>query len=233
MHVAFPARTVVALLLAGLLAGCPAKTPPSTRAPKTESGDPEVARSSGERALAILDDLERAVDEDRATREDRKRAYAEVTALPDDGSAAYAFARAALAGRLAEARGAKAGRLVGEAEAWARRALERDPEFRDGAATKLLGSLYALAPPRLLAHGDSEKGLEMLEERVRARPDDLEAHLRLAEAYVALGDPEAAMPSLCLLWSRRGEVRGDEARLLARLLDDVGGPEVLACEGGG
>ena len=217
------------LLSAAWLVAAACAPKAASRPPAPDVAAPDTP-DTGARALAALDGLEADIAAGRADRADRKRAYETAAALPDDGSAAYALARAALAGRLAEARGANAGRLVGEAEAWALRSIERDPGFRDGAATRLLGSLYVLAPPRLLAHGDSEKGLAMLEGLVREHPDDPRAHLRLAEAYVALGDPEAALPALCVARAGAKTLPGDERHLLDRLVEDVGGPEMLDCQ---
>ena len=47
---------------------------------------------------------------------------------------------------------------VRDVERSARRSRELDPGFRDSAATRLLGTLYVIAPASLLKHGDSEAG---------------------------------------------------------------------------
>ncbi len=199
----------------------PSNTEPETTAPKT---------SGGEQAMAVYRALEAKIDAGEDTKDDRKQAYGEVVEL-DDGSNDYAFARAALAGRLAQARGLKAGKLVTEAETYARRVLEADPDYGEGAVVRMLGSLYVNAPARLVKHGDSETGLEMLEKEVSDHPDRVESRLRLAEAYVALGDPEPSFPHLCACIQNRASFGGDNQRLLGRLVDEVGGEEALGCGG--
>ena len=77
------------------------------------------------------------------------------------------FARADVTGRLVQQRGFLAANLVPDIERAARRSRELDPNFRDGAATRLLGTLYVIAPAAVLEHGDSEQGLELLEGLVR------------------------------------------------------------------
>ena len=52
-------------------------------------------------------------------------------------------------------------------------------------------------PPCCSSHGDSEGGIELLEDLVQTRPDVLENQLWLAEAYFALHDPAPAGPHLC------------------------------------
>lgn len=181
-------------------------------------------------AIGTLHALEDDIEAGRATEDDRKRAYETVKAAPDDGTADYAFARAALAGRLAELRGVKAGKLVTEAETYARLALERDPEYDQGAATRMLGTLYVMAPGRLVEHGDAEEGLGMLEDLVEARPDDPRNHLRVAEAYIALDDPDPAVPFLCFAHAHRDALRKDDQALLDSLSESFGGKAGLACE---
>lgn len=221
-------RWASALFLLTSAPGCPASDPaPSVTPSEADPSSPASEPTSD--PLSVLDDLERKIGERSDTAADRKAAHALVASLPDDGSAGYALARAALAGRLAENRGAKAGKLVTEAETFARKALERDPEFRDFAATRLLGTLYVLAPPRLVEHGDSEVGLEMLEELVDRLPDDPRARLRLAEAYIALGDPEPAGEHLCRARAAREQLPRDEQRLLGKLVADFGGEAALTC----
>lgn len=190
---------------------------------------PELKSAADSRdALALSDALERLIDRQQATEDDREAAY-EAVKRWQERTAAYAFARAALAGRLAQVRGLSAIGLVAEAERYARLSRELDPEFRDRAATRMLGTLYVLAPASLVEHGDSETGLEMLEQLVQKQPDNLENHLRVAEAYVALDDYEPAFEHLCRCVKQRASLRPDEQRLLASLVDEVGGLEELGC----
>jgi hypothetical protein len=200
--------------------------------PSLANVDPtlETAVKKGD-ALAVYDCLEELIEHGKDSPEDREYAYKSVLGR-DDGSAGYAFARAALAGRLAEQRGMSAGHLVKEAEDYARRSREIDGRFRDAAAARMLGTLYVLAPPRFLEHGDSEDGLSILEDLVERSPDQPQNRLRLAEAYIALGDPEPAVVHLCEAVMRRGDLREDERDLLSRLMVDVGGEGEVDCSPG-
>jgi hypothetical protein len=174
--------------------------------------------------LTVYERLEALVDAGKDTRKDREDAYRHVQTL-DDGSAGYYFSRAAIAGRLAEKRGAEAGLLVTEAEDYARRARAIDPDFLEGSATRLLGSLYVLAPGRLLRHGDSETGLELLETEAKAHPDRLVSRLRLAEAYIALNDPDPATEHLCFVQAGEARLSASDKKLLAKLMADAGSPQ--------
>ncbi|MBK8264154.1 MAG: hypothetical protein IPK80_22800 [Nannocystis sp.] len=182
--------------------------------------------------IAVYEALERLIGEQRDSRDDRQFAYDSIQSWSDDGSPAYAFARAAVAGRLVEKRGLQAGELVAEVESYIRRCRESEPDFREGAATRMLGTLYVLAPARLLKHGDSEAGLELLEAEVMAHPERLEGHLRLAEAYVAFGESDPAMPHLCAALAGEARLGADDRRLLARLIADAGGAAALGCSSG-
>lgn len=215
-------RTRLVLLL--VLAGC--------RPPTDAEVTPTVAQAAEQKdALAISDELEALIAQGRDTEDDRVYALDRVRSIPDDGSAGYAFARAAVAGRVAELRGVKAGKLVGEAEGNAQRSIERDPEFRERAASRLLASLWVMAPPRLLEHGDSEEGLSLLEELTEEQPEILLNHLRLAEAYIFLGDPEPAVPHLCTVKAGRDSLRRDDDALLTRLLDEAADEGPIECDG--
>lgn len=190
---------------------------------------PELQSAANARdAVALSDALEQLIDEQKATEADREAAYEAVKRF-ENASAEYAFARAALAGRLAQVRGLSAISLVGEAERYARLSRERAPNFRDGAATRLLGTLYVLAPASLVEHGDSETGLLLLEELLDKQPELLENRLRVAEAYVALDDPDPAFEHLCLCLKRRSELRPDAQRLLMQIVEDAGGRQELGC----
>lgn len=179
----------------------------------------EAAQSND--ALAIADALETLIATGKDTLADREFAYERIRLVESD-TAAYAFARAAVAGRVVQNKGLLAAPLLAEAEAFARRSRELDPNFRDGAATRMLGTLYVMAPAHLLKHGDSELGLELLEQLTEQHPDVVENHLRLAEAYVVLHDPEPARPHLCEASAARARLRSDDLHLLDRLLIEVG-----------
>jgi tetratricopeptide (TPR) repeat protein len=172
-------------------------------------------------ALEIHERLEALIDQQKDSKQDREDAYALVKqrtgTTPED-----LFARAAIAGRLAENRGLQAMGLVTEAEDYARRCRAIEPDFREGAATRLLGTLYVLAPATLVKHGDSETGLELLEQEVQAHPDRLVSRLRLAEAYIALNDSDPSREHLCVAKQGQDRLAAADKRLLARLLQDVG-----------
>jgi hypothetical protein len=178
--------------------------------------------------IAVYEALEAQIDAQTDKPSDREDAYALITSWEED-TAAYAFARAAIAGRLAENRGLQAGGLVTEAEAYARKAREKEPDFREGAATHLLGSLYVAAPSRLLKHGDSETGIELLEKEVEAHPERPIGQLRLASGYITLGDPDSAKEPLCAAKGMEDRLGAGDRRLLAKLIEEAGGGAALAC----
>jgi hypothetical protein len=204
--------SLIALALAGL-AACSVLRPPGY-------SDFKGAVSSGD-ALKIYDTLEALIAEDDDTRNDRKMAFSAVRNRNDD-TAAFQFAWAAIAGRLVQQRGLLAANLVKDIEKHARRSVELDPEFRGGAATRLLGTMYVVAPSSFLEHGNSELGLEMLEGLVEKYPNDPENHLRTAEAYIALNDPLPAAPHICACLPVKETMRKDYQKLLENLIADAG-----------
>lgn len=190
---------------------------PELRAPATQHD-----------AVGLADALERMVDEGRATPDDREAAYEAICSWTDT-SVEYAFARASLAGRLAQVRGVTAVGLVREMEHWGREALRLDPRWRDGAPKRLLGTMYVLVPGKLVRHGTSEEGLELLEAQTRDFPGDPVNHLRLAEAYVTLDDVEPATEHLCFALARSKSLKASDASLLASLVEQAGGRTSLDC----
>ena len=66
---------------------------------------------------------------------------------------------------------------------------------------------------------------------MQTHPDVLENHLRLAEAYIALGDPAPAGPHLCRCLANKAALRPDDQRLLQQLIDDAGLATVRADNG--
>ncbi|HLT35886.1 MAG TPA: hypothetical protein VK034_06365 [Enhygromyxa sp.] len=223
-------QVLVLVGLAGCLSGVACK-------PKG-TVDPSIADiatdGSGERAgaWAVHEALEQRIGQGVDSEADRQAALDKVRAAPDDQTAAYAYARASVAGRVAEGRGLKALKILEEMRTWARRSIERDPQFQEMAATRMLGTLLVLAGQHLDG-GDSEEGLELLESVVEAHPDNPVNHLRVAEAYVALGDPEPGFEHLCVALAGRAQLGGEEQRLLEGLVAEVGGAEALACEAAG
>jgi hypothetical protein len=184
---------------------------------------PELAAAAGTGdALATADALEALIARGADTPADREFAYYAVRES-EENTAAYAFARAAVAGRLVQQRGLRGASNVGEVERWALKSRELDPAFRQGAATRLLGTLYVIAPAAFLENGDSEQGIDLLEKLVREYPDTVENHLRLAEAFIALGDPDPSVPHLCFCLAHREALRPDDSRLLDQLVTEAGG----------
>jgi hypothetical protein len=178
-------------------------------------------------ALVLSDALESLIADGRDTPADREYAFQTIQRHEED-TAAYGFARALITGRLVQQRGLLGAALVPDIERFARRSRELDPSLRNGAATRLLGTLYVIAPAALLTHGDSEQGLDLLEGLTQAQPDVLENHLRLAEAYLALGDPTPAGAHLCRCLDGKAKLRRDDQLLLARL---VASARALRCSG--
>ncbi|MEO7332029.1 MAG: hypothetical protein ABI193_25865 [Minicystis sp.] len=171
-------------------------------------------------ALTISDALEDLIAEGKDSAADRQFAYDQIRAHEED-TAAYAFARAAITGRYVQGKGLTSAPLVRDVERFARRSRELDPGFRSGAATRMLGTLYVLAPATLLAHGDSEQGLTMLQHLLEAHPEIPENHLRVAEALIALGDPAPAAAHLCYCVAKKAALRHDEQLLLEHLIKDA------------
>jgi len=183
-----------------------------------------VAANDKRDALAVADALEDLIAAGNDRAEDRQYAYNIVKEKPVD-TAEYTYARAVVTGRLVQQRGLLGADLVGEVEHYARRSRELNPNFRTGAATRMLGTLYVIAPPALLRHGDSETGLELLEKLVQEHPEVIENHLRVGEAYIALGDPEPAKEHLCRCQAEQAKMRRDDRLLLAQLMKDAGNPK--------
>ena len=180
--------------------------------------------------LVVSDQLETLIEEGKDTPEAREKAYEQVRRNPGD-TAGAAFGRAAVTGRLVQQKGLLAANLVRDVEFYARRSRELDPAFRDYASTRMLGTLYVMAPASLLKHGDSESGLEMLEVLGREHPNVPENHLRLAEAYVSLGDSERARPQVCQCLAVRNRLRRDDQALLNQLFTQLtAGGKSLGCE---
>jgi hypothetical protein len=180
--------------------------------------------TKGADALAVSDALEELIAAGKDSPADREFALDYIRKHPQEG-AAYAFARAAVTGRVVQTRGLGGAMLVSEVEHWAEKSRKLDPEFRKGAAARMLGTLYVMAPSGWLEHGNSEAGIELLEELVKNHPEVLENHLRLAEAYISLGDPGSATTYLCRCLARKNELRRDEQGLLDHLFADANNPK--------
>lgn len=208
---------LAAAIVIAALPGCPAP-PPAAPTPT-----PLQQALERDDALAIADALEALIDEGKATERDRQLAYDQVKRR-EEPTAAYAYARAIVTGRLVQTKGLLAAFLVGEMEEWAQKSRALDPAFRDAAATRMLGTLYVLAPSSLLKGGDSEKGLEMLEKLAAEHPEIVENHLRHAEALVALGDMEPAAAPLCRCRAQKERLRREDQQLLTKLFQDAGSP---------
>jgi tetratricopeptide (TPR) repeat protein len=191
--------------------------------------DPSIAAAAEQGAWAIHETLEARIAAGKASEADRAAALDRVREAADDGTAAHAYARASVAGRVAEGRGLQALDLLEEIREWAEASIQRDPDFEGMAAKRMLGTLYVLAG-RHLKKGDSEEGLELLEEVAEAHPDVARNQLRLGEGYVALGDPESAFEALCRAQAGRASLTAEEQKLLDQLIEDAGGAAALGCE---
>ncbi len=191
-----------------------------TSAPAEDTVNPQLVALGAAESVKLADGLEALIAVGEDTTEDREYAYWMI-AQREAVSAADAFARASTAGRVAELKGLNAGSLVSEAERFAALSRDRDPEFREGAAQTMLGTLYVHAPAAMLENGDSEEGLSLLREVVERWPNNTRNKLRLAEAFVALGDEEPAYPLLCWCLVRQHQYSPDERALLVRMVEDV------------
>jgi hypothetical protein len=200
--------------LAALLLACS-----PSNAPVREPVDATL-RGAALPILGVADALEALVARAADSHADRQYAYQRVRAAAVV-TAEDALGRAIIAGRLAQISGLAAPGLVAEVERYARRSAELDPAFRAGAAQRLLGTLYVNAPAALLQHGDSEAGLELLQGVVQRFPEHVPNRLRLAEGYLALGDPGPARPQLCYCVAHRSALRPDEQKLLQELSEQA------------
>ncbi len=206
-------RNVLVLAVLAALPACAVLRPPGYDlfAKAVKNGD----------AIRIYDTLEALIAENDDTRNDRKAAYRALRDRNED-TAEFQFAWAAVAGRFVQYKGLLAASLLKDMERHALHSRELDPHFRNGAATRLLGTLYVSAPSAFVEHGDSEVGLEMLEGLVEEYPGDPENHLFLADAYITLNDPEPAVPHLCACLAVKEHMRKDEQKLLVNLFADAG-----------
>ncbi|HEY6078533.1 MAG TPA: hypothetical protein VIW29_07010 [Polyangiaceae bacterium] len=208
-----PAPGCKAALLLALSFGCATSPAPARDVDVTLTRSPL-------RSIEIADALEALIAAGKASKADRKYAYERLRTLRSV-TAEDALAHAIVAGRLAQVSGLGAPSLVAEVERCARSSAQLDPSLRSGAARRLLGTLYVMAPAALLEHGDSEVGLELLQDVVRRFPQHAPNHLRLAEGYVTLGDPGPARPHLCYCVAQRSALRVDENALLDELLEQA------------
>lgn len=215
-------------LLVQLLVGASACRSDSAPPATVPTDAPAATAETGDYG-SVYEELEAKIAGGSDTEDDRQQAMDRVREIPDDGSAAYAFARAAILGRVAELRGVKAGKLVTEAETWAKTSIDRDPEYRQQAARRMIGSLWVMAPPRLVEHGDSEDGIDLLESLATEHPEVPENGLRAAEAYLFLGDPDPAVPHLCRIRSARDALRPDDRALYDKLVEEVTSGQELSC----
>jgi len=180
--------------------------------------------------LKVSDDLETLIEAGTDTPAAREVAYEKVRQSPCEG-VGQSFGRAAVTGRIVQQKGLLAANLVRDVEFYARRSRDLDAGFRDFASTRMLGTLYVLAPAAFLKHGDSETGLEMLETLAREHPDVAENQLRLAEAYVSLGDVDSARPRVCRCLGMRTRLRRDDQNLLNQLFAQLtAGGKSLGCD---
>lgn len=207
-----PLHSLAGVLLL-LCTGCV----PSILGPHKEMKEVAKARD----AVALCEALEVLIDQERDRRADREFAYDQVREYSEE-TAAYYYARASITGRLVQERGLLGAPQIREMEAAAEKSRALDPKYQNGAAARLLGTLYVFAPATLLEHGDSETGLEILEELTEEMPDIPQNHLRLAEAYIALSDPQPAQPHLCRAIAEKAKLRPDEQRLVDQLVRTIG-----------
>jgi len=212
------ARRCWALLFTGLLLGCAAKAPSAAPA-----ASPTLVSAAERGVLALSDALEAEYDAGPPSEQDVGWAYDQVQDV-DVTTAADAYGKARITARWVQLRGALAAGQLREVERLLLLSQRLDPGFRGGVARRALGILYVNAPARLLEHGDSETGLALLEQLASEHPEDVETQLRLAEAYVALNDPDPAHPLLCDCQRRRASLRAADQRRLDELMREADAP---------
>ena len=182
--------------------------------------------------LVFADDVERIIDENpkRASRRWRQSQAARLSDCPDDQTVEYAHARTLVEARSAEGRGLEGLAALRRAAKYAEIAFTRDPEFREGATRRTLGSILALASEHL-AHGDSERGIELLSEQLEKYPEDPRNYLRAIEGYVALDDLKSAIDIYCSYSNREfvDVILRKEDKALRSELSKIMQSEGVAC----
>ncbi len=206
------------LLLTGALLGCATTTPAAA-----PGASPALVAAAESGVLALSDALEAEYDAGPPSDQDVGWAYDRVKDR-SVSTAADAYGKAKITARWVQVRGALAAGQLREVERLLLLSQRLDPGFRGGVAKRALGILYVNAPARLLEHGDSETGLALLEELASEHPEDIETQLRLAEAYVALNDPDPAHPLLCACQRRRASLRAADQRRLDELMSEADAP---------
>ncbi len=103
---------------------------------------------------------------------------------PKEQVAALEYTAAEALGLRARQRGSGAVLLLKTIYAHAQAAAAADPNFRDGAARRLMGLLMVKAPGWPAGPGDPDSGVKMLEEVTHQFPRVAEGYLLLAEAYL-------------------------------------------------
>jgi hypothetical protein len=199
-----------------LWAGCPSIVAP----PNTTGVNSALLERVDGPAIELSDALEALIATDKATVEDRAFTYS-VLSQDAPATAADALARAMAAARMAQLQGIDVADHIAEVEVYARQSAKMNPNFRDGAALRTLGTLYVLAPGGMTRRGDAEKGLEILQTTASKWPNDLQNRLRLAEAFVTLDEVEAARKHLCWCLGHIDAFRPDEQAFLRLLVEDA------------
>jgi hypothetical protein len=99
----------------------------------------------------------------------------------------YAFLAGASLGNYIRFSSVQAIAQIRQVNDYFRRAVDLDPSYDDGAPLRALGTLLVQAPPWPAGVGDSEEGLELLEEAAQLFPGHPANHLYLADALVGEG----------------------------------------------
>ncbi|MBN2197054.1 MAG: hypothetical protein JW751_29890 [Polyangiaceae bacterium] len=212
------------LFLVGTAVSCtattsePAAIPPAKAEPEAS---PELVAAARDSVLSLSDTLETYYATGEPSPRDLSWAYHRVKDVPVT-TAGETYGKAKITARWVQSRGMLAASQLREVEALLLQSQELDANFRQGAAEFMLGVLYVHAPARLVEHGDSEVGLSLLEAHLAQHPDDPPKQLRLAEAYIALNDPDPAHPLLCSCQRRRAALSQSEQVLLDELLKRAG-----------
>jgi tetratricopeptide (TPR) repeat protein len=192
------------------------------RAVELAPQDPGVLWRAARAAYLVADSVTEKAEIERWADEGAR--LAERAILLDGRSAEAHYYLATNLGLVAYVRQMSALSLVNRIAEAARRAADLAPDFDRGGPLRLLGLLYAKAPPWPTSIGDVEEGIRWLRQAVQRFPDEPLNRLFLAEALLAEKQYDAAEAELKLVlaappkddWARVGARWRRHARQLLR-----------------
>jgi hypothetical protein len=142
---------------------------------------------SGRAAIWLLEFDENLSSEEAKEMAGRGFERLRVAVERNSDRADYVFFAGALLGNYIRFSSVRAIAQIRQVNDYFRRAVDLDPSYDDGAPMRALGTLLVQAPPWPAGVGDSEEGLELLEEATLLFPGHPANHLYLADALVGEG----------------------------------------------